>query len=1754
MRSGRSSSHLAPCNDLKPPFLENAPTSPFGNISTKGRGTGSDFDVNIAFCNTSNGSSPCEVLNGAKWFKYTFRFGEASQLLTLGRVSNFHDRQSKRCSQTDTASSFRGCRKSCHTTIWQRFAVWFLILFAGLRIGEASHPGPFSVGTVNPSGLLGKTSQLRQLPMGLWGVTESHLTDLGLAHFRREMRLQQCNMNYSASASAPYLRSSVGVIGGKATGVGVLSNFPCRSLPENWPDDLRKAGRAHAAAVYVQSTWIRIGVCYGYAKSPHNIITKQKTDEQLALLTQRIVHESTGPRVICGDFNQLTGQLLQEKEWASHGFVEIQQWAAQKWNRPIQYTCKNNSVKDFVWISPELIPYLEDVHLDHHLFADHSVLSATFKVFTTPIEVFVWPKPKPLPWESCDPSVLQNQNEFHPAPAEPTAENLLRCLEDRVNAAQIATSKPCLLPTQRGRCAVRQPKKCTLPLVPLKKSRKGELTPSFVGEHFQHGQWLTQARRFQSLVKLLSVHPLKPSSVEHASLLWQSILKAPGFSKGFRYFWAHSCTPPVGAPATLPQTVPPSSTLNAIAVGFSQVFEQFESLLIAQRQQHAKQRRIDCPTRIFQDVARPPALAVQTLLHKHVVQVTAVSADATIISYEPHSLDLQEPVCSKHALLNLRAHAAGSLHLVEPQEIAPGDVLTQHKLVGDPAEVLRSFEQMWMRFWGRHEQTTAATWAPFVELCQETMDPISPMTSSPITVDMWIKAVKRKKSRSAVGPDGVTKSDLLHMPHDLVEKLVGMINAVEAGAPWPSEWIQGHIHSLAKREDSSDVGDYRPICVFSLIYRVWGTIRSKQILMHLARIAPPELAGSRPHKETAHVWWQVANMIERSFYEDDSPQLTGAIADFTKCFNCLPRVPVLALARLLGLPTGVCVAWHNALNYMQRRFVVNGSVGNALSSSCGFPEGCALSVVSMFMINIVYTRWMHLQNPSLQAWSFVDDWQITATSKEVAIQGLRSMQRFTLMLDLTIDLDKSFLWSTSAEGRRYLRELAHRVKLYDRNLGGHLSYCKVHSNFTVQARLKLLDSFWTWLSRSPAPLHQKLTCLTVVSWPRGLHGIAGVILGKEHYQKLRTKAVQSLGIHRKGTNPKLLLSAFVHPRHDPEFYALLTTFKAFRKFCIPDHAFPLLDWLSTQPIHHLWPGPCGVFITRMHSIGWSWESNGWFRDHEGLVWHILTSPIQTLVSRLHDAWISAVGSEIAQRPEFAGLHNIDRAQTVRDMHRWDQESLGLLRVAMTGAFFTRDWLCKMGKVPTNACPWCGEEDSVFHRNWVCPHFQVSRDAMSSQTFRQLEMVSECTHQHGWLTEAPEARLFRAQLHHLPDMTADFIASPPLHAELHMFTDGSCLHPERAVLRVATWGLVVANLFDDRFEPVGQGPLPGLHQTVVRAELTACVAALKYALTKQVPSWLWSDNQEVVDHVTACMTEGTPTSIMTRDHDLKNQILCLVQDLQRCAVTIRVVKVTSHVPPSTACDQIESWALRGNQAADECAERAREGFSQQFFALRTALCETVLAQDALRRDLHSHFIRVGSIAVADKQKVQALNEQVWEHYSAEHGVTPPMLINLPREWPHSPMPKHGNFEAAVWQWFAELVSPDEGEVHWVCWYQFLLDFQLTTGRIGFYKDQRTRQWFEIASWEAQQEFDFLKAAGGLASFMRSLFNKMSYTVLPENHRPAGICFRKWLRCIRVSISPMRIAAIDNLLVKSGITHIQDVRVAFKDFAPVARPHA
>ena len=153
-------------------------------------------------------------------------------------------------------------------------------------------------------------------------------------------------------------------------------------------------------------------------------------------------------------------------------------------------------------------------------------------------------------------------------------------------------------------------------------------------------------------------------------------------------------------------------------------------------------------------------------------------------------------------------------------------------------------------------------------------------------------------------------------------------------------------------------------------------------------------------------------------------------------------------------------------------------------------------------------------NPRVTPWSYVDDWQLLARAPEDALQGYNDILSFTQDLQLPLDAAKSFFWATTAESRTQLRQGPLPVKLHARNLGGHISYSKISTNFTIVDRIRCCGDFWKLLCRSMAPLRQKTLALQVAAWPRCLHGISGVMISSDWFSQLRTKALQSLGLDK----------------------------------------------------------------------------------------------------------------------------------------------------------------------------------------------------------------------------------------------------------------------------------------------------------------------------------------------------------------------------------------------------------------------------------------------------------------------------------------------------------------------------------------------------------------------------------------------------------------------------------------------------------------
>ena len=1184
------------------------------------------------------------------------------------------------------------------------------------RQGEATNPGPCEVkpglvlGAFNPTGLMHKSAFLADLPTSehaIWGVSETHLTQQGVQKFRAEMRFNKSEFSFYPGTPAPYRSSAPDALGGKQVGTGFLTSLPTRPIANAWPAEVTKTARLMTHTFRCYDQWLHGVVFYGPAKGAETAVVRAEADELLSNITQLIVFGLTGKRFIMGDFNQLDGLLTQTKVWSDLGWKEIQDMEYEATGKKPVPTCKNCSRKDFVWISPELQPFWQSTAVDTLAFKDHAVLSAQFKPLCKPCKIPLWRQPKPIPWNKIRGQMPEGSFKFTCVQPEKFCASLAGEFERRASNMCLQSFGNPLLDCQKGRSQTTETVQVLESQNPLRPGRHGDYTPEYHGTHMTHKRWFKQLRRMEAYARGTAnqVQSTRSKTI-HQTREWRAILNAPGFPGGFQTWWA--CRPHryPGVPYDLPHSPLPGEQAQALCMTFEAEVRALEQVLIKEVKAKLQKAHAENPNKVFRDMQKPKVQPIQMLVDQARVQVEEVHPEELAFTFSTKAtLEQDKPLITPHGPMQPIVITEDKVWVDNLHDLQPGDEVHQDTVIGDLPTLFERFGSEWASRWDKHRETPETFWDPVMSFIDTAIPQHAPMPYQKITAEQILQVIRRKKPSAATGADGWSRQDILHMAPDLVQSIADLYAWVEEGNKWPVTLVTGIIHSLEKRQDASQVQHYRPITVFSLIYRAWSSIRSRQILDFLTDQIPLKCFGNVPKKTAKDVWFGIQQQIEDHYYS--GRPMTGCMLDLAKAFNHLPRLPIMKVGVKLGIPKPILHAWASALQTMERRFYIRGATGPALRSCSGLPEGCGMSVVGMLLINVISDKWVQLRAPKCSLWTYVDNIEVTASTRAEVQKGYDELTHILAMLELPIDDKKTIFWSTDQAERQSLRSSEQPTAYWTRDLGGHVQYSRQLTNSVITGKITEFQPRWQSLAASKAGYRKKMHAIKSVAWPNVLHGIASAFVGTTHFDELRTAALRSLGEHKPGVSPILHLSMVSHPSADPGFFAIWNTLLETRKYLTCEAASPILNdacrSFKTRPR----PGPVNLLQQRMTQLHWAWDQHASFVDAFGQKVDIWDAPIQELLERASEAWQQQVAGQIAARKTFAGMQATHAKLTTRKLPT-DSAEYSLLRTCLNGTFYTADHLHKRDENVSAACPFCGEDDSVTHRNWECRALEDAR--------------------------------------------------------------------------------------------------------------------------------------------------------------------------------------------------------------------------------------------------------------------------------------------------------------------------------------------------------------------------------------------------------------------------------------------------------------
>ena len=319
-----------------------------------------------------------------------------------------------------------------------------------------------------------------------------------------------------------------------------------------------------------------------------------------------------------------------------------------------------------------------------------------------------------------------------------------------------------------------------------------------------------------------------------------------------------------------------------------------------------------------------------------------------------------------------------------------------------------------------------------------------------------------------------------------------------------------------------------------------------------------------------------------------------------------------------------------------------------------------------------------------------------------------------------------------------------------------------------------------------------------------------------------------------------------------------------------------------------------------------------------------------------------------------------------------------------------------------------------------------------------------------------------------------------------------------------------------FAPIASGCLPGRHQTIVRAELTAAIAAVHDAFLHGHEFCIWSDNARVVSLMQQMSSDPNKTwGRKIANHDCIEQ---LAAEFRAVAHKCKgIFKVSSHQQTNLATGPSERWCFQGNAAADAVAAKAFQA-SPELMTHWEVLCAQLRELRKLRDSMHRMMLNIGLHCINKMQASQAPTQPACQVNQK------PLLMTewkLPESLPLAAQPYIIDETQALSEWIKSLHNDTLPVQRW-SWWQLFVDALLHVPRFGPWYNVGRKQWMTGA---LQPPEPFLKKARSFSKYLHKL-SKACNVQLPLMHAtPSGTAIAFWTATLPVQVSPERTEQLD-----------------------------
>ncbi|CAL1129115.1 unnamed protein product [Cladocopium goreaui] len=660
----------------------------------------------------------------------------------------------------------------------------------GFRFGEAEHPGPMDldfeasaspshsldfqhlrVGCSNPCGLRGKELSALSLGPGIWTFSETHLTAVTQRSTASTLAAYGTQQNRSIRSlfGAPVSYRHNSDTAGTWSGVGIIADFPSQELAIPWTLGERDAGRVMVSRHFVGPTDFTIASVHGFPAGPTWPKHRELTDKMLTTITQQVVIGATGCRIIQGDFNNPSG-LDAFHIWRHYGWVEVQMMAQSQWGHTPTPTCKQATMVDLMWLSPEAANLCTQVGT-MSIFADHLTVFADFQLPSATMSISRWPLPSPIEWDQINLTSWHDAIMQHPGPTydhqspDDFLANWAAHWEQQLHGHVQNQPDGQLPPRCQGRAKHTRPTRSLLAATVPKPSRPGEVALKSDLVSMAVHKWFRQLRRLQSYKHAALANKDTVDAEVYRLQLWHSIKRAKGFNHSFPAWWLQRRHKSPAAPMTLPMAPPSADLALIIFQDFKLNFERFELWHLRQKGKLLQAKHDRTCHALFHELRDPGRGQLDFLWDTITFAVLDFDQQTNQIHLDGNIPDAANRLWYHNGQqLNPIAANDDLLHLPAlPANLEVGDEIKMTISFTSLEAIHEAMLNLWRPRWQKTSNIGSADWTRILNFVQAYM-PSLPFPSATMDVSTWQHTLTKFPKRAARGVDGISVADLKHLP------------------------------------------------------------------------------------------------------------------------------------------------------------------------------------------------------------------------------------------------------------------------------------------------------------------------------------------------------------------------------------------------------------------------------------------------------------------------------------------------------------------------------------------------------------------------------------------------------------------------------------------------------------------------------------------------------------------------------------------------------------------------------------------------------------------------------------------------------------------------------------------------------------------------------------------------------------------------------------------------------------------------------